>query len=88
MAVAAPPRRLLVNDYSRRLFVDGRGVRFPSVLVRAGVANAATTGVFSAVIRETLAGVDTVSPIAAHVRHAVTSHRTAVESLVAARRRF
>ena len=34
---------LLLADYSRREFIDGRGVRLPSVIVRAGAPNAATT---------------------------------------------
>ena len=42
---------LLLSDYSRRGFVDGRGVRLPSVLVRAGSPNAATTGCFSTIVR-------------------------------------
>lgn len=74
---------LLVSDYSRRGFVDGRGLRLPSVVVRAGAPNAATTSCFSAVIREPLAGVDTVSPVAADVTHAVTGHRNAVGCLLA-----
>ena len=75
---------LLLADYSRREFVDGRGVRLPSVVVRAGAPNAATTGVFSGVVRETLAGADTVSPVAGDVPHAVAGARNAVASLVAA----
>jgi NAD(P)-dependent dehydrogenase (short-subunit alcohol dehydrogenase family) len=74
--------RLLLSDYSRRGFVDGRGVRLPSVIVRAGAPNAAVTGCFSSVIREPLAGSKTVAPIEAHIKHAVTGHRTAVESIV------
>ena len=35
---------LLLQDYSRRGFVDGRAVRLPTVIVRAGAPNAATTG--------------------------------------------
>ncbi len=73
---------LLVGDYSRRGFVDGRGVRLPTVLVRAGAPNAATTGCFSAVIREPLAGDGVIAPISPHVKHAVTSYRTAVDCLV------
>ncbi|KAK7254363.1 GDP-mannose 4,6 dehydratase [Aureococcus anophagefferens] len=69
---------LLLADYSRRGFVDGRGVRLPSVVVRAGAPNAATTGVYSGVVRETLAGVDTASPIAGGVKHAVAGARSAV----------
>ena len=75
---------LLLADYSRKGFVDGRGVRLPSVVVRAGAPNAATTGVYSGVVRETLAGVDTASPIAGGVKHAVAGARSAVASLVAA----
>jgi len=73
---------LLLSDYSRRSFVDGRAVRLPSVIVRAGAPNAATTSCFSSVVREPLAGVDTVAPIDANVRHAVTSHRTALDALL------
>ena len=72
---------LLVSDYGRRGFVDGRGVRLPTVAVRAGRPNAATTGCFSAVVREPMAGVDAPMPISAGVRHAVTGVRNVVEAL-------
>jgi len=72
---------LLLGDYSRRGFVDGRACRLPTVVVRAGAPNAATTGCFSAAVREPLAGRDTTSPIGPEVRHAVTGHRTAVGAL-------
>ena len=73
---------LLLSDYSRRGFVDGRACRLPTVIVRAGVPNAATTACFSSVVREPLAGLDTVAPVDANVRHAVTSHRTAIDALL------
>jgi nucleoside-diphosphate-sugar epimerase len=73
---------LLLSDYSRRGFIDGRGVRLPSVIVRAGAPNAATTSCFSSVVREPLAGKDTVAPISESVRHAVTSSRTAIECIL------
>ena len=38
---------LLVNDYTRRGFVDGRTARLPTVIVRPGKPNAATTSCFS-----------------------------------------
>ena len=66
----------------RRGFVDGRACRLPTVIVRAGVPNAATTACFSSVVREPLAGLDTVAPVDANVRHAVTSHRTAIDALL------
>eukprot|EP00980_Cylindrotheca_fusiformis_P025315 scaffold13478_cov132-Cylindrotheca_fusiformis.AAC.8 len=74
---------LLLADYARRGFVDGRGVRLPSIIVRAGAPNAATTSCFSSVIREPLAGVDVVLPIASHVPHAVTGKRAAVQAMIA-----
>lgn len=73
---------LLLADYARRGFVDGRGVRLPSIVVRAGSPNAATTSCFSSVIREPLSGVDVVLPIAAHVPHAVTSKRAAINAMI------
>lgn len=47
---------LLINDYSRRGWVDGRSLRLPTIAVRPGKANAATTSFISGIIREPLAG--------------------------------
>jgi len=74
---------LLLADYSRKGFVDGRGVRLPSVVVRAGAPNAATTGVYSGVVRETHTTYGMTSPIVGFVEHAVAGARSAVASLVA-----
>ena len=41
---------LMLNDYSRRGAVDGRGLRLPVIAVRPGAPNAATTGAWSSVI--------------------------------------
>jgi nucleoside-diphosphate-sugar epimerase len=73
---------LLVNDYTRRGFIVGRSARLPTVVVRPGAPNAATTGVFSSVVREPLAGADCASPLPLDLPHAVVSHRTAVDSLL------
>lgn len=73
---------LLLSDYSRRGFVDGRGCRLPSVVVRAGAPNAAVTSIFSSIVREPLAGLDVTSPISPTIPHAVTGHRTALASLL------
>src|SRR5580704_2380526 len=47
---------LLVNDYSRKGFVDGRAVRLPTVVVRPGRPNRAASTFASSMIREPLAG--------------------------------
>ena len=73
---------LLLTDYARRGFVDGRGVRLPTIVVRAGAPNAATTSCFSGVIREPLSGIDVELPIAAHVKHAVTGKRAAIHAML------
>jgi len=47
---------LLLADYTRRGFVDGVGLRFPTICVRPGKPNKAASGFFSSIIREPLAG--------------------------------
>lgn len=74
---------LLLADYSRRGFIDGRGVRLPSVVVRAGAPNAATTSCFSAVVREPLAGKEAIMPVGPDVFHAVTGYRAAIGGMLA-----
>ena len=64
------------------VFLNGRGLRLPTICVRAGAPNAATTGCFSGVVRETLAGRDTVLPIAPDVVHAVAGAQNAVDGLL------
>jgi len=73
---------LLMTDMSRRNFVDGRGVRLPTIIVRAGTPNGATTGCFSGVIREPLSGIDVDLPIARDVKHAMTGKRSAVDAMI------
>src|SRR4051812_29810857 len=64
---------VLIDDYSRRGFVDGRALRLPAVLVRPGTANTAVSGWSSAIIREPLAGRDYVCPVAPQTRLACIS---------------
>ena len=73
---------LLLNDYTRKGWVDGRAGRLSSVIVRAGAPNAATTGAYSSVVREPLSGVDIELPIADDVSHAVCGHRGVVRNLL------
>jgi nucleoside-diphosphate-sugar epimerase len=73
---------LLLNDYSRKGFVDGRAARLPTVIVRAGAPNGATTGCFSSVVREPLAGAPVSLPVGGDVKHAVFGYREAVRALL------
>jgi nucleoside-diphosphate-sugar epimerase len=74
---------LLVNDYSRKGFVDGRAARLPTVIIRPGVPNQAASSFASAVFREPLAGRDYALPVGLDVRMPVIGERTVVEGLIA-----
>jgi nucleoside-diphosphate-sugar epimerase len=54
---------LLVNDYSRRGFVDGRALRLPTISVRPGRPNAALSSFASGIIREPLNGQVSICPV-------------------------
>jgi nucleoside-diphosphate-sugar epimerase len=54
---------LLINDYSRRRFVDGRVLRLPTISVRPGRPNAAASSFASGIIREPLNGEPAVCPV-------------------------
>jgi D-erythronate 2-dehydrogenase len=73
---------LLVNDYSRRGFVDGLSLRMPTVCVRPGKPNKAASGFFSNIIREPLAGQAAILPVSDTVRHWHVSPRSAVGQLL------
>ncbi len=53
----------LVQDFSRKGFIDGRSVRVPTVVVRPGKPNGAASGFASGIIREPLAGIEAVLPV-------------------------
>ena len=73
---------LLLADYSRRGFLDGIGIRLPTICVRPGKPNKAASGFFSGIIREPLAGQEALLPVAERVRHTHASPRAAVGFLV------
>jgi nucleoside-diphosphate-sugar epimerase len=73
---------LLLADYTRRGFLDGVGIRLPSIVVRPGRPNKAASGFFSSIIREPLAGQEAVLPVEDSVLHWHASPRAAVGFLV------
>ncbi len=73
---------LLLADYSRRGFLDGVGIRLPTIVVRPGKPNKAASSFFSSIIREPLAGQEAVLPVDEGVRHWFASPRAAVGFLV------
>lgn len=75
---------LLLNDYSRRGFVDGIGIRLPTIVIRPGKPNLAASGFFSNILREPLAGHEAILPVSKDVRHWFASPRAAVGFLIRA----
>jgi nucleoside-diphosphate-sugar epimerase len=73
---------LLVHDMSRKRMIDGRSLRLPTVTVRPGKPNKAASSFASGVIREPLAGVDAICPVAPQTAMWVTSPRSAVDNLI------
>jgi nucleoside-diphosphate-sugar epimerase len=73
----------LVADYTRKGYIDGRSARLMTVTVRPGRPNGAASSFFSGIIREPLAGVESVCPVDASVSHPVSSPQRTVDGLVA-----
>lgn len=73
---------LLVNDYSRRGYVDGRAIRLPTIVVRPGKPNKATSTFASSIIREPLQGQRAVCPVSPEMRLWIMSPRRAVQNLI------
>jgi D-erythronate 2-dehydrogenase len=69
---------LMLNDYSRRGFFDGVGIRLPTICIRPGTPNKAASGFFSNILREPLAGKEAVLPVSEDVRHWHASPRAAI----------
>ncbi|RJG03631.1 D-erythronate dehydrogenase [Noviherbaspirillum sedimenti] len=73
---------LLVTDYSRKGFIDGRALRMPTVCVRPGAPNKAASSFASGIIREPLNGVEAVCPVAPETPMWLLSPRYAINSLI------
>jgi nucleoside-diphosphate-sugar epimerase len=73
---------LLLADYTRRGFMDGIGIRLPTICIRPGLPNKAASGFFSNILREPLAGKEAVLPVSEDVRHWHASPRSAVGFLL------
>jgi nucleoside-diphosphate-sugar epimerase len=72
----------MLADYTRKGFLEGVGIRLPSIVVRPGKPNRAASGFFSGIIREPLAGQEALLPVAETVVHTHASPRSAVGFLI------
>lgn len=72
----------LVNDYSRKGYVDGRSIRLPTVVIRPGRPNRAASTWASSILREPLAGREAVCPVRPDSRMWVMSPRRTVAAFL------
>jgi nucleoside-diphosphate-sugar epimerase len=73
---------LLVNDMSRKGFIDGRALRLPTIVVRPGKPNRAASSFASGIIREPLSGDDAICPVAPATRLWLQSPRAVVANFI------
>lgn len=72
----------MVNDMSRKGFIDGRSLRLPTIVVRPGKPNKAASTWASSIIREPLQGDGVECPVDPSVAMYVLSPRRVVEAFV------
>jgi nucleoside-diphosphate-sugar epimerase len=73
---------LLLNDFSRKGFIDGRGFRLPTISVRPGKPNRAASSFMSSILREPLNGQEAICPVGEDFPHYYLSPRKCVENLI------
>lgn len=76
---------LLLDDMSRRGFIDACIVRLPTIIVRPGKPSGAASSFCSSIIREPLNGERALLPVDRNLKLWVCSTRTVVRNLVAAK---
>ena len=75
---------MLINDYSRKGYVDGRAFRLPTITVRPGKPNRAASSFMSSILREPLNGQEAICPVDPDFLHYYLSPRKCVENLTKA----
>ncbi|GAB3010615.1 D-erythronate dehydrogenase [Spirosoma pulveris] len=73
---------LLVNDYSRKNFVDGRVLRLPTVCIRPGRPNQAASSFVSSIIREPLNGEPAICPVSPALALWLSSPDTIIRNIL------
>ena len=72
----------LINDYTRRGFVDGRSIRLSTIAIRPGRPNQGVGQWTSSLFREPLAGLEVVCPVTPNTVVTMMSIRRLVDAIV------
>lgn len=73
---------LLINDYTRKGFVDGIVVRLPTICIRPGKPNKAASSFVSSIMREPLNGENAVCPVSDTLRLWLSSPNTVIDNFI------
>lgn len=73
---------LLINDYTRKGFVDGIVVRLPTICIRPGKPNKAASSFVSSIMREPLHGETAICPVSEELRLWLSSPNTVVDNFI------
>lgn len=73
---------LMVNDASRKGFIDGRSFRLPTISIRPGAPNKAASSFISGILREPLNGQRAVCPVDPATKVWIASPAAAVAHLI------
>lgn len=72
---------LMINDYARKGYVDGRVARLPNIVIRPGKPNAAAPSFNSGIFREPLNGETCYLPVSRDTVMADLGHRNTVAGI-------
>lgn len=75
---------LLINDYTRKGFVDGLVLRLPTICIRPGKPNKAASSFVSSIMREPLTGLPAVCPVDPQLELWLSSPAVLISNLVKA----
>jgi len=75
---------LLIADYTRKGYIDGRALRLPTIVVRPGKPNKAASTFASSIIREPLQGQEAICPVRPDNWMPLLSPRKTVEAFIRA----
>lgn len=74
---------LMINDYSRKGFLDGRSARLPTIIIRPGRPNTAASSWASGMFREPLRGETCELPVGLDQGHPVLGYRDVIDAFIA-----
>lgn len=73
---------LLINDYTRKGYLDGRSARLPTIIIRPGKPNLAASSFASGVFREPLNGEPCALPVDLRTTMPVLGYRSVIEGFI------